>query len=70
MLPEFGFLSLLFATTAALDVYKRQAVHTGITKNGTAQGGYKQIEKIGDYTVVTSSVNYANTCLLYTSRCV
>lgn len=25
------------------------AVHTGIAKNGTAQGGYKQIEKIGDY---------------------
>lgn len=24
------------------------AVHTGVAKNGTAQGGYKQIEKIGD----------------------
>lgn len=32
------------------------AVHTGIAKNGTAQGGYKQIEKIGDYTVVTSRI--------------
>ena len=44
------------------------AVHTGITKNGTAQGGYKQIEKIGDYTVVTSSVNYANTSALLVKR--
>ena len=44
------------------------AVHTGIAKNGTAQGGYKQIEKIGDYTVVTSSVNYANTSALLVKR--
>ena len=44
------------------------AVHTGIAKNGTAQGGYKQIEKIGDYTVVTSSVNYANPSALLVKR--
>ena len=44
------------------------AVHTGIAKNGTAQGGYKQIEKIGDYTVVTSSVNYANHSALLVKR--
>ena len=44
------------------------AVHTGIAKNGTAQGGYKQIEKIGDYTVVTTSVNYANTSALLVKR--
>ena len=44
------------------------AVHTGITKNGTAHGGYKQIEKIGDYTVVTSSVSYANTSALLVKR--
>ena len=44
------------------------AVHTGIAKNGTAHGGYKQIEKIGDYTVVTSSVNYANTSALLVKR--
>lgn len=44
------------------------AVHTGIAKNGTAQGGYKQIEKIGDYTVVTSSVNYANSSALLVKR--
>ena len=44
------------------------AVHTGIAKNGTDQGGYKQIEKIGDYTVVTSSVNYANTSALLVKR--
>ena len=43
-------------------------MHTGITKNGTAWGGYKQIEKIGDYTVVTSSVNYANTSALLVKR--
>ena len=44
------------------------AVHTGIAKNGTAQGGYKQIEKIGDYTVVTSSENYANPSALLVKR--
>ena len=44
------------------------AVHTGIAKNGTDKGGYKQIEKIGDYTVVTSSVNYANTSALLVKR--
>ena len=44
------------------------AVHTGIAKNGTAQGGYKQIEKIGDYTVVTSSENYANPSELLVKR--
>ena len=44
------------------------AVHTGITKNDTAHGGYKQIEKIGDYTVVTSSVSYANTSALLVKR--
>jgi len=44
------------------------AVHTGIAKNGTAHGGYKQIEKIGDYTVVTSSENYANPSALLVKR--
>ena len=44
------------------------AVHTGIAKNGTAHSGYKQIEKIGGYTVVTSSVNYASASALLVKR--
>lgn len=44
------------------------AVHTGIAKNGTAQSGYKQIEKIGGYTGVTSSVNYASASALLVKR--
>lgn len=44
------------------------AVHTGITKNGAMPEGCSQVEKIGDYTVVTTSMNYANTSKLMAKR--
>ena len=37
------------------------AVHRGITKNKAMSGSFNQIEKIGDYTVITASMNYAST---------
>ena len=36
------------------------AVHRGITKNKAMSGNFNQIEKIGDYTVITASMNYAS----------
>ena len=44
------------------------AVHTGITKRENLPGAYKQVEKIGNYTVVTSSLNYASTSQLMAKR--
>ncbi|WP_455719402.1 sugar transferase [Agathobacter sp.] len=44
------------------------AVHTGITKTGSLLGGYRQVEKIGDYTVITTSMNYASTSQLFVKR--
>ena len=43
-------------------------VHTGITKRSSHPGGMRQIEKIGDYTVVTTSMNYASTSELLAKR--
>ncbi|WP_306780040.1 hypothetical protein [Agathobacter rectalis] len=40
------------------------AVHRGITKNKVMAGSFNQIEKIGDYTVITASLNYARTTQL------
>lgn len=40
------------------------AVHRGITKNKVMAGSFNQIEKIGDYTVITASMNYASTTQL------
>lgn len=40
------------------------AVHRGITKNKAMAGSFNQIEKIGDYTVITASMNYASTTQL------
>ena len=44
------------------------AVHTGITKTGSLLGGCRQVEKIGDYTVITTSMNYASTSQLFVKR--
>ena len=44
------------------------AVHRGITKNKVMAGGFNQIEKIGDYTVITASMNYARTTQLLAKR--
>ena len=44
------------------------AVHTGITKSGTLPTGRQQVEKIGDYTVITTSMNYADSSKLLVKR--
>lgn len=44
------------------------AVHRGITKNKVMAGNFNQIEKIGDYTVITASMNYASTTQLLAKR--
>lgn len=44
------------------------AVHRGITKNKVMAGSFNQIEKIGDYTVITASLNYARTTQLLAKR--
>lgn len=44
------------------------AVHRGITKNKAMAGSFNQIEKIGDYTVITASMNYASTTQLLAKR--
>ena len=44
------------------------AVHRGITKNKVMAGSFNQIEKIGDYTVITASMNYASTTQLLAKR--
>ena len=44
------------------------AVHRGITKNKAMSGNFNQIEKIGDYTVITASMNYASTSQLVAKR--
>ena len=44
------------------------AVHRGITKNKAMAGSFNQIEKIGDYTVITASMNYASTTQLFAKR--
>ncbi len=44
------------------------AVHTGITKRGSLPGGCRQVEKVGDYTVVTTSMNYASASQLLFKR--
>lgn len=44
------------------------AVHRGITKNKVMAGSFNQIEKIGGYTVITASMNYASTTQLLAKR--
>ena len=44
------------------------AVHTGITKRGNFPSGCQQVEKIGDYTVITTSMNYADSSKLLVKR--
>ena len=43
-------------------------VHTGITKRGNFPSGRQQVEKIGDYTVITTSMNYADSSKLLVKR--
>lgn len=45
------------------------AVHMGIAMVGTSESGYKQVEKVGSYTVVTASTNYASASELLAKRC-
>ena len=44
------------------------AVHTGITKSGSFPAGCQQVEKIGVYTVITTSMNYAESSKLLVKR--
>lgn len=44
------------------------AVHTGITKFGSFPAGCQQVEKIGVYTVITTSMNYAESSKLLVKR--
>lgn len=44
------------------------AVHTGITKSGSFSAGCQQVEKIGVYTVITKSINYAESSKLLVKR--
>lgn len=43
-------------------------VHTGIMKSGILPSGCQQVEKIGDYTVITTSMNYADSSKLTVKR--
>ena len=44
------------------------AVHTGIAKSGFFPTGCQQVEKIGVYTVITTSMNYAESSKLLVKR--
>ena len=44
------------------------AVHTGITKAGSIPAGCQQVEKIGSYMVITTSMNYADSSKLFVKR--
>ena len=44
------------------------AVHTGITRSGSLPAGRQQVEKIGAYTVITTSMNYADSSKLLVKR--
>lgn len=44
------------------------AVHIGITKAGEAMGGRQQIEKVGGYTTITTSLNVADPMELFIKR--
>lgn len=44
------------------------AVHTGITKAGSLPAGCQQVEKIGSYMVITTSMNYADSSKLFVKR--
>ena len=44
------------------------AVHTGITRSGSLPTGRQQVEKIGAYTVITTSMNYADSSKLLVKR--
>ena len=44
------------------------AVHTGIAKSGSFPAGCQQVEKIGVYTVITTSMNYAESSKLLVKR--
>ncbi|MGN0414932.1 MAG: sugar transferase [Agathobacter sp.] len=44
------------------------AVHSGITRSGELSGSRRQVEKIGDYTVITTSLNYASSMQLLVKR--
>ena len=43
-------------------------VHTGITKSGALPSGRQQVEKIGTYIVITTSMNYAGSSKLTVKR--
>lgn len=43
-------------------------VHTEITRPGSLPASRQQVEKIGDYTVVTTSMNYADSSKLFVKR--
>ena len=43
-------------------------VHTGITKSGALPSGRQQVEKIGTYIVITTSMNYADSSKLTVKR--
>ena len=43
-------------------------VHTGITKSGARPSGRRQVEKIGTYIVITTSMNYADSSKLTVKR--
>ena len=46
-------------------------VHLNLAKVFEAMGGKKQlVEKVGPYTVLTTSINYASTKQLFMKRCV
>ena len=43
-------------------------VHTGITRTGSLPASHQQVEKIGAYTVITTSMNYADSSKLLVKR--
>lgn len=43
-------------------------VHSGITRSNELAGGRRQVEKIGEYIVITTSLNYASTMQLLLKR--
>lgn len=43
-------------------------VHTGITRAGSLPASHQQVEKIGAYTVITTSMNYADSSKLLVKR--
>ena len=64
------------AGAAARDVYKRQIhVHAGefvsvVGLNGAGQYKVHDLENLGDKEMVFMTIEFLNSCLLYTSRCV